>query len=183
MAIQVDFSKARPTLYGLGRKMLAAIITYSKPGTERLDFKRTDETSFTADFSLATDTEDTYQADRVAISKAIGARNTCEVKSDKFINRCKDLLSDEPEFGPRWNMNWIELGFKTPGTIETPSDVDGKLEILRNLGGFYAENAALEVAQIKVTSARAVELEKELSDAVNLKVGRRFQLSTRAVGG
>ena len=40
-----------------------------------------------------------------------------------------------------------------------------------------------EMTLFKVTSARAMELEKELSDAVNLKVGRRFQLSTRAVGG
>ena len=134
MAIQVEIGRTRNGLHGLARKMYGAIVRFLKAGAERIDLKRTDAASFAGDRQAAVDAEDFFQAARLDRSNCIGARRGLEVESDRFIGRCKKLLSERPEFGTRWNLTWVQIGFKTPGTIETPVDNDDKLEVLRCLG-------------------------------------------------
>ena len=167
--MQIEIGKNRPALLGLGRKMLAAIIRFLKPGPERIDLKQSDEAKFRADYDAATGAEDAFQRARFERSECIAARRTQEEEAGRFIGRCKDLLADEPGFGPRWNLAWVQAGFKSPGTIETPADVDGKLEVLRSLATYFSGHPELEVdtPKLQITHLKAGKLEKALADAVN----------------
>jgi hypothetical protein len=166
MGTQIDTGKSRPALYGLGRKMASGIQKFVGTTTDKINLKQTDEANFVADYQAAVEAEDVYQGARVERSNCIAARRGLEETVDRFIGRCKAMLAEDPDFGPRWNMNYLQLGFKA-GSLELPSDNDGRLEILRSLAGFYFRNTGKEVPAIEVTSVKAGALEQELSAAIS----------------
>lgn len=172
MAVQIDIGKTRSGLYGLGRKMHSSIIRFLKPGPDRLDLKRTDAASFAAEFDAATTAEDEFQACRVMRSDGIAQRLLAEESADRFIGKVKGIVEDLPEFGTRWTMAWLPLGFKTPGTIETPSDLNDKLEVLRSISTWLARNPDQELTNatnpnLSITHQRADELEQALANAIS----------------
>ena len=170
MALQVDYvGMARSGLYGLGRKMENAITRFLKPGPDFIDLKRTSAKNFSDDFAAATDGEDGFQECRVMKSDWIKKRITAADDADRFIGKVKGLLEDEPEFGIRWNLSWLQLGFKTPDTIETPSDLNAKMEVLRSTAAWLAKNPDREVSEGKIiiTHQKAGELEQALSNAIS----------------
>ncbi len=160
---------SRTGLYGLARKMKAAIIRFLKPGPDHIDLKRTGEGDFSDDFTAATEAEDGFQGCRVLKSDWITKRNQAAEAADRFIGKLKGLLEDEPDFGIRWNLSWLQLGFKTPGTIETPSDLNAKLEVLRSTAAWLSKNPDKEVSDKKftITHQKAGELEKTLAEAIS----------------
>jgi hypothetical protein len=149
--------------------MEAAITRFLKPGPDFIDLKRTTAKDFSDDFAAATEGEDAFQECRVMKSDWIKKRIKAADDADRFIGKVKGLLEDEPEFGIRWNLSWLQLGFKTPGTIETPSDLNAKMEVLRSAATWLSKNLKMEVSEGKtiITHQRAGELEQALSNAIS----------------
>ena len=170
MAIQIDYSNmSRSDLYGFGRKMEKAMERCLKPGPDFIDLKRTTVKNFSDEFAAATVGEDGFQGCRVIKSDWIKKRSAAAAAADRFIGKVKGLLEDEPEFGLRWNVAWVQLGFKTPGTIETPSDLNAKMEVLRSTAAWLSKNPAKEVTDEKfvITHQRAGDLEEGLANAIS----------------
>ena len=90
-------------------------------------------------------------------------------------------------WGPRWTIAYAQAGFKS-GSIETPADTDGKLEVLRAIGSWLGRNADKESTtkdvatgqDIRITSARAAQLEAALDAAVNKVGGCATDADTKA---
>lgn len=123
--------------------------------------------------SAATKAEDDFQGCRSLKGDNIDTRVQLERQIVQWIGDAKSLVFRKL-WGAKWVVAYSQVGFKR-GTIETPSDTAGKLEVLRAVASWLARNPSKEVVtknpvtgeEIRITSLHAGELEAALDAAIN----------------
>lgn len=109
----------------------------------------------TTTLTAARDAEAAFQAARLGKIDATTAQTTADSNAKAFIATAKRILI--PHLGAAWSTAWAQVGFVS-GSMETPTSLDERFNLLGTLRGYLAAQPAHENAPLGITAAAAQAL-------------------------